>query len=398
MIQNSRIKELTLYFFILVPFLPNFIPNTYTAPYAVMISTAFVLLMKRKVLPRELFILFILFLLSLILLSNGLNFNTLRILIGYFSIFIISFGTYFICKLNNRVNEKLIYIFFLIWFFIGLIQYFINPDFMKLFVVHSRSTHDRGVGGLAPEPSYYASVMLFFIIISYITNYKFKITFFLGVLSIIFASASATGVFVLIGFFLIYFFIFSLNIKTFKIFIIFGIFLFIFYLNFDFFSGTRLHKIIYKFTIDPVHIFVHDESANARIWHIIGSFKGAYDNYLLPNPINNFYQRTLFLMQDYTDYVHPYTIKTLNNKPMSGTGQMFFNLGIISLLYFYVLLELSYKYFNSKTKALFITSGLFLFMTTAIPLTFPMFGFIYGILAYKAYNESYEDLSSIRKS
>ena len=119
MIQNSRIKELTLYFFILVPFLPNFIPNTYTAPYAVMISTAFVLLMKRKVLPRELFILFILFLLSLILLSNGLNFNTLRILIGYFSIFIISFGTYFICKLNNRVNEKLIYIFFLIWFFIG---------------------------------------------------------------------------------------------------------------------------------------------------------------------------------------------------------------------------------------------------------------------------------------
>ena len=150
--------------------------------------------------------------------------------------------------------------------------------------------------------------------------------------------------------------------------------------------------------INPVNIFVHDESANARVWHIIGSFKGAYDNYLLPNPINNFDQKTLFLMQSHMEYVHPYTIKTLNNKPMSGTGQMFFNLGIISLLYFYVLLELSYKYFNSKTKALFITSGLFLFMTTAIPLTFPMFGFIYGILAYKAYNESYEDLSSIRKS
>ena len=398
MIQILRIKELTLYFFIFVPFIPSFIPNIYTAPYAVMIATAFVFLIRTKVLPRELFILFILFLFSLILLSNGLNFNTFRILTGYFSIFIISCGAYYICKLNKRVNKKLIYIFFLIWFFIGLIQYFINPNFMKLFVVLSSTTHDRGVGGLAPEPTYYASVMLFFMIISYIINYKFKTTFFLGVFSIVFVSASATGVFVLIGFFLIYFFLFIFKKNTFKILFLFVIFLFIFYLNFDFFSGTRLHKVIFKFIENPVNIFVRDESANARIWHIIASFKGAYDNYLLPNPINNFNQKALFFMQGYMDYVHPYTIITLNNKPMSGTGQMFFNLGIISLLYFYVLLKLSYKYFNSKAKALFITSCLFLLMTTAIPLSFPMFGFIYGILTYKAYNESYEDLSSIRKS
>jgi hypothetical protein len=240
--------------------------------------------------------------------------------------------------------------------------------------------------------------MLFFIAISYINNYKFRSTFILGVLSIIFAAASATGLFVLSGFLLIYFFIFLLNKNTFKIFILLGIFLFIFYLNLDFFSGTRLYKVIYTFLNDPMAIFVNDASANARMWHIISSFKGAYDNYLMPNPVNNFDQRTLVLMQDYIDYVHPYTIQTLNNKPMSGTGQMFFNLGIFSLIYFYVLLKLCYKYFKSSAKAIFVTSSLFLFMTTAIPLTFPMFGFIYGILAYKAYNESYEDLSSIRKS
>ena len=398
MIQFLRINELILYFFILVPFLPGFIPNTYTSPYAVIISTVIVFLIKKKILPGELLILFILFLFSLILLSNGLNFNTMRVLTGYFSIFIISCGTYFICKINKRVNEKLIYTFFLIWFFVGVIQYFINPDFMKSFVVVSKTTYDRGVVGLAPEPSYYATVMLFFIAISYINNYKFRNTFFLGVFSIIFASASATGLFVLIGFFLIYFFIFLLNKNTFKILILLGIFLFIFYLNFDFFSGTRLHKVIYRFANDPVAIFVNDASANARMWHIIGSFKGAYDNYLMPNPVNNFDQRTLVLMQDYIDYVHPYTIQTLNNKPMSGTGQMFFNLGILSLFYFYVLLKLSYKYFKSSAKAIFVTLSLFLFMTTAIPLTFPMFGFIYGILTYKAYNESYEDISSIRKS
>ncbi len=223
-------------------------------------------------------------------------------------------------------------------------------------------------------------------------------TLVLGVISIIFISTSATGLFVLVGFFVIYFSMFILNKNIFKVFFLISIFAIIIYLNFDFLSGTRLQKIVFKFINNPISIFVDDASANARVWHIIGSFTGAIDNYLLPNPINNFEEKTLSLMQNNLNFVHPYTIETLNNKPMSGTGQMFFNLGFMSLLYFYVLFSLSFKYSKSQIKALFITLCIFLFMTTAIPLSFPMFGFIYGLLTYKAYKDSYENISPPRKS
>ena len=269
---------------------------------------------------------------------------------------------------------------------------------MTSLVVRSKTTYDRGVGSLAPEPSYYASVMLFFIIISYLNDYKFKLTLVLGVISIIFISTSATGLFVLLGFSLIYFSMFIINKNTFRIFFLVFTFGVIIYLNFDILSGNRIHKIVYSFINDPESIFVKDASANARIWHIIGSFSGAFENYLLPNPINNFEEKTLNLISKNLEYVHPYTIETLNNKPMSGTGQILFNLGFIGLLYFYILFRLSFKCFRSQIKALFVTLCMFLIMTTAIPLSFPIFGFIYGLLTYRAYKDSYENLSSIRKS
>tara|TARA_Y100000389_G_C17447276_1_gene512395 strand:+ start:329 stop:1525 length:1197 start_codon:yes stop_codon:yes gene_type:complete len=398
MFKITKLKELILYFFIFVPYLPSFIKNTYTAPYAVIVSTGIFVLIKKKTFPKELIILFILFLTSLILLINGFDFNTLRVLIGYFSIFVIASSTFFICKQNKRINKKLIFFYFNIWFAVGLIQYFINPEFMTSFVVLTKTTYDRGLSSLAPEPSYFASVMIFFIIISYVNNYKFKTSLFLGIFSIIFISSSATGVFVLLGFSLMYFFIYILNRNSIKILILLSLTLIIFYLNIDFFSGTRLHKIILRVSSDPMNIFITDASANARVWHIIGSFNGAFDNYLLPNPVNNFEERILRLIQNNIEYVHPYTIETLKNKPMSGTGQMFFNLGIISLFYFYVLYVLIQKCYKSKAKALFFTLCLFLFMTTAIPLSFPMFGFIYGLLTYQAYKDSYENIPFIRKS
>ena len=391
MVKIKKIKELILYFFIFVPFLPSFIPNIYTAPYALIVSIGIFLLMKKKTTPKELFILLILFLISLILLTNDFSFNTLRILTGYFSIFIIACSTFFICKINKKINKKLIYSFFLIWFVVGLIQLFIYPQIVASLVEHQKFTLDRGVPSLAPEPSYFGSVMLFFLIISYINDYNFKLTLFITTLSIVFVSSSMTGLFILCGFFVIYFFIFILKKNTFKIIVFLSLVLIIFYFNLDFFSGTRLHKLIFKILDSPIRTFAEDASANARIWHIIGSFVGSMENYFFPNPINNFDEITLRLLQKNLSYVHPYTIDSLTNKPMSGTGQMFFNLGIISLMYFYVIFRLTYKYSRSKAKAIFLTLCLFLLMTSAIPLSFPMFGFIYGLLAYQAYKNINEN-------
>lgn len=394
---SSRLFEKIFYFLIFVPFLPSFVPNTYTAPYALICSSILFFFIKKTKFPKELVILLFLFFVSLILLINGFSFNNLRVLLGYFSIFSIAFGTYFICKFNKRANKEIIYYFFIIWFVVGFIQTFFYEEFLSEFVVVSKTTVDRGVTSLAPEPSYFASVIIFFMIINLINNYKFNITILLTVISVFFFSRSMTGIIVLSFFVILYFLIFILKKNTFKYLILSILILFIFIVNFDFFDGMRIHKLLTKFVESPMNLFVNDASANARMWHIIGTFSGSLDNYLLPNPNSNFYEYTLSLMENNKNYVHPYTVETLNNKPMSGTGQMFFNLGIISLLYFYILIRLIMKYFKSLRFAIFLTANIFILMTTAIPLTFPMFGFIYGLLVYKVYENSNEDISLNRK-
>ena len=393
----SRLFEKIFYFFIFVPFLPSLISNTYTAPYALICSSIFFFLIKNTKFPKELVILLFLFFGSLILLINGFGFNTLRILLGYFSVFSIAFGTYFICKLNKRANKEIVFYFFIIWFVVGFIQTFFYEGFLSEFVVVSKTTVDRGVTSLAPEPSYFASVLIFFMIINFINNYKINITILLTVISVVFFSRSMTGLVVLSLFFIFYFLILILKKNTFKYLILSILILFIFIINFDLFDGMRVHKLLTRFVENPINLLVSDASTNARMWHIIGTFSGSLDNYFLPNPNNNFYEYTLSLIENNKDYVHPYTVETLNNKPMSGTGQMFFNLGILSLLYFYILFRLIVKYFKSLKLAIFLTINIFILMTTAIPLTFPMFGFIYGLLIYKVNEDSNEDISLNRK-
>lgn len=398
LVQPVKLKEKLLYFFIFIPYLTVFTKSIDTAPYALLFSTVVFLLIKKKTFPYELWILFFLFLAAALVLSiNGLNFTISRILAGYFSIFVIAASTYFILKRNKEVNNKLIYGFFIFWFTVGLFQALVYPEFLTSFIVRSSTTLERGVTGLAPEPTYYASVMIFFMIVSYINNYKFLQTLVLGIVSIVFLSKSSTGVLILFSFFALYFSIFILNKKMFYTFVLASFILTIAFINFDFFQGTRLYKLTNLLFENPIMMFVIDASGNARIWNIVGGFLGSFDNYLLPNPNNNFQESLLHNMQLHSDYVHPYTISIATNKIMSGTGQMFFNLGAMSLLYFYALFSLSYKYFKSIKKAIFLTFCLFSLMTTAIPLTFPIFGFIYGLLAYKAYKEPYENLSLNRK-
>ncbi len=395
-LKNSKhIKEFLLYFFIFFPYITTFSKSIDTAPYALLYSIGIVLLFKRKKLPIELWILFFLFFSAfMILIINGINFTILRTLAGYFSVFIIASATYFILTSNRRVNVKLIYRFFIAWFVVGVVQALIYPEFLTLFIVRSTTTAGRGITSLAPEPTYYASVVIFFIIVTYITNYKFKTILFLGIISIITLSVSATGAFVILLYLIFYIIFFILNKKMlYTIFI--SIILFILlYVNFDMLQGTRLFKLTNMLFENPASIFIIDASGNARLWNIIGAFMGSFDNFFLPNSNIHFRESLIRYMDLHPEFANPYSYKIATDKIMSGTGQIFYNLGFLGLLYFYSFFSLSFKYFRSLKKSIFLTFCLFLIMTTAIPLTFPIFGFVYRLLAYKAYKEPYENTNN----
>lgn len=389
-LNKYKIKEFLLYFFILVPYLTMFTHKIDTSAYALLYSILVLMSYKNIKLPRELIYLFLLFIFSLMIAVMGeIDFTTMRALAGYFSIFIISSATYYIFKTNGVVNNQLIYKITILWFIVGLIQMLVDPSFMTSIIVRSTSGVGRGVTGLAPEPTYYGTVAIFLFFISYINNYKIKQTFFMTFIMLLIFSMSATGLLLASIFFILYVLLFTLSMKRFIIFFL-AIFIFfsIFISNIDLFSSSRFYFIFKGIFENPVVLFTSDGSGNARMWNILGAFIGAYNNHFLPNGYGTFRNSLLLNLSQFSNYVNPYTLKILGNKIMSGTGEMIFELGFISVVYMYSFFVLSFKAFHNVKKSIFLTFSIFLIMTTAIPLTFPIFGFIYGLLAFKAYREN----------
>jgi hypothetical protein len=115
---------------------------------------------------------------------------------------------------------------------------------------------------------------------------------------------------------------------------------------------------------------------------------GSKNYYFLINPFNDFREQTSIIYNEYSYYIHQNTFDQIADRAMSGTGQAFFNIGIFSLLYYFVIYRLSIRCLKSRKKALYLSLCLFILMSTAMPYSFPMFGFIFGLLAFKARVES----------
>jgi hypothetical protein len=393
MINIKNIIEYIFFFFIFFPFLIYFQSGTDIAPYALVFSTIIFLFNKKKSLPIELWILFFLFLFFIISLSLNLNYLKLKLLAGYFSVFIIAASSYFVFRLNGKANLKLINFFFYIWFIVGLIQTFVNKDFMTSVINRQSTDLSRGVTGLAVEPTMYASVMLFFLIINYINNFKPQITFVLTLFSIVFFAKSLTGVFVLFIFIILFFLLFRVR----AIFYLYILSLLIVILIFiihekNMFLDSRLFHLTSEFLSDPIMIFLNDESANHRMADIVGSFLASKNYYFFINFFDNYSEQMLTFYNDHSFYIHPYTFNAMSDRAMTGTGQAFFDIGIYSILYYFIIYKLSFKCFKSKKKAFYLSFCLFILMTTAIPYSTPMFGFIFGLLAFKARTESSKKL------
>jgi hypothetical protein len=384
--SKSNTREFILYFFIFFPYITTFFLKIDTSVYALIYSSYIIIFIKNLKLPIELISLFILSLASLLLLFvSGIDYFSIRITAGYFSVFIISSATYYILKKQARVNTKLIYVFLLIWFFVGLIQLFFDPTFLTSFISRSTTTIGRGVAGLAPEPTYYATVALFFFLISFILNYNIKKIFILTFSITILFSKSATVLLLFLIIYIFYMLIFILNKHIIRVAFISLIGFLILIYNFELFQGSRFYKLSLFLIEDPIYLFVHDASGNARLWNIFGAFIGSYENYFLPNLYGSYANSLSVIMEKYPDYVHPYSVSIIGNKIMSGTGQIFYDFGFFGFFYIYIFFTLSKKYFKNIKKALFLTLSVFTVMTTAISIAFPMFAFLYGLLAFKVY-------------
>lgn len=117
------------------------------------------------------------------LITGGSLTRSVRYLATYMSVILISLFAYLICKKNKGFDEQQIKIVINVYLVVGIIQRFWG-DFLYVFIANARTTENRGVVGLASEPSFYGYTCIFLMILAldfkknkvfYLVNLLFQI-------------------------------------------------------------------------------------------------------------------------------------------------------------------------------------------------------------------------------
>ncbi len=375
-------KKILSYLFILSVFFPYisiYDFGTDQQPFSVLTGSLLILFYRKNFLISEFLIFIILFVSIAIFLLGEINFLSARSLFNYVSLFIVSFVSYRVLTSGIIKFDLILKYCILLWFFVSFVQFFYSRDFLTFIVANSRTTVDRGVTGLSPEPTFLGIVFIFFILylLHKEVEHKYKLLSFCIIGIVFFAQSSMAVLFLMI--LLLLYMIINLSLKlAFKILTL----ILIIFLSISFFKNSRLYKIINIIFDDPYNIISLDASINDRFFHIYFSLLGFYDNYFLPNGFTEWLPYVSSKINIYNNLIFIEWF-SLDGRIMSGYGAVFYELGFFALLipltFFIILFNI---YFCNIKKLFFHFLFINIIMFSAIPIGFSMFGFYLGYLNF----------------
>lgn len=399
-----RILYYLLFIFCFFPFLNILRLDIDSQPNALILSI-FIILVNYKIIINRLpvklmYIIVVLLLATLLLIFSNFSFEVISSYLSYVSLVVVPLAVYIALIRTNGLSFNFFKKIILIWFLVAIIQKLIYPEFLSFLQFRSAGSGlmGRGVTSLAPEPTYYGSVITLFIVIYFFNNYnnrESKKWIYLLFFQIIILSISSTvlAVFGISG--ILFLFRKSLNFKlNFKKivygFVLFILFLIAFPLLNDLFIETRFFKIVTILYETPELVLI-DESINERLNHAIFPIINFYDNFLLPMGYNQF-QDYIILKSTNPSYAVFFENLNLDHykKIMSGYGAVFFELGIIGLFVPYYVFSISKKMLN-KQHLLFLFIVLNMLLFTAISFNNSLILFVFGNIMYLSnYNETFK--------
>lgn len=363
-------------------------------PYGLIMALIIFFSFKNKTFINTNIYLLIIFVFSIfIFLGSGINFLSSRSLFNYMQLFFVSYIAFQVLK-SKRINFE----FFLkstivIWFLVGLIQTFINKAFLTFLVRDPRILGEtRGVVSLAAEPTFYGIVLLFFVLFLLHTNYKYKEFFiFICLLGIIFFAKSSM-VFLFLIIMIILYFLTHLNFKS--IFYMIALLVVAPILIVKFMQDTRIAFLITEIFDNPSGLLTRDFSITDRIFHLVFSLKGFFDNYMLPNGFVSWEIYKSGQIEKYSaagiipiEYINHHA-RAMGGRIMSGYGSAFFELGFVAVLIPIGLINLYYSlYKNDLKKFFFFSFFVNAIMFSGISIGFSIFAFYFGFLIYLIQNK-----------
>lgn len=394
-LENNKIKLskfiiVLFYIFTFFPYLKIIDLGTDTQINAFFISIVIVFIYGFEIkIPKEIKLLFLIMYISIIIgLFGMINFNFFRRVFNYITLFFVSFATYIV--MNGQEEEKVekyIKICINIWLVVGILQEITNQKFLTFLISGARTSATRGVLSLAPEPTYYGTMCIFFILLSIRFRKNRNLYIINCIVQIVFL-AKSTMCTLILGLMLMIYGISKIN-KPYFIFIAVAVFLtsIVTYNTIEeYMPNSRLYSII-KELDNPMDLLVEDASINQRVGHIYYSLKGSIENLGLPNGYNKWIK---YIEEQHNPYF-PWVAPTISI--MSGYGAAIFELGIIGIIIIIISFKSLKFYLKNKSNNIVFLLSLTLIMFTALPLSNPIYSFFIG---YGLYLKKLKNISIIK--
>ena len=390
-----------------------------TQPFAVIFSILIfsILLVKKDSelsFPFPLWVLFVIFLYTMVIyFINSNYYYGMMSLAGYASVFFITLVSY---KTFKYINIRIYFLSIFIWFFFGVTQLFFNKSFGRWFVPRMSTSVARGVTSLAVEPSYYATVCIFALILNelFYKNAKYNRKVYYTVMCILvfqtIISFSGLGFLFLLVFFFskcISLIFFDRGIKRSRAFfssIIIPLLIILLFLYLPVLQHTRAGILLRSGLRDPVTLLFTDQSAADRISHILLSFYSLFYSYGVGLGLGTWGDYSNLLIASAGGRIEELANVWLSTggRIMSGWGSTIYEIGTFGVLFIIVFLWIMFAGLrrNKEMKSVYFMSMLTMgfVMLMAVPIAFPLFGYTLGAFLYYAYRGKGQELQNYKRN
>lgn len=349
---NKIIYDLIIFSFQISCFFPyvRLLPFNYdNQPNALLLGSFICILNIKRTILYDLGLLLIVFIFAIIcFLFTSPNFDGIRILLNYSSLFIIANATYISLSYTKYLSYKLFKFTIYTWFFVGLIQLAITPSFMEFLLYRSDNSLNlstgRGVDSLAVEPTFYGIICILLFIINYI-NFKnrksYKILAILLLIQIFIFSKSSACILILTISTAIYipYKIFKSK-KRLSFILISTIILACTYIGYQYLIThieNRFTSLLIKMLETPSDFVFIDDSINVRFVHTFFPIKGFFDIWGIPHGFSAYenYINRLSFDSTYGQFLKADLFS--QTRIPTAIGGSLFELGIVALLIYYVI-------------------------------------------------------------
>ncbi|OEE04267.1 hypothetical protein [Vibrio cyclitrophicus] len=314
---------------------------------------------------------------------------------GYVGFVVVSLVS--LCGLKRGLlAEGMILFSMQLWLLVGLIQYFFGNDLFS-FLVSVRTSSDRGVTSLAPEPTFYAFyitlIYIFYFVVGAVLNWDMKyrkiisISFFFQLILLSKSSMLIIANALLIVMFLFLKMVFSMrNLdKTTILTVILSLispFILWILAEAGVMEGTRFEYIMDNLKFGINYVITKDASINDRVAHIYLSFFGWYSNGFQPGLFTSY---EFFSGNRYALSNGLFWWGARTNRILSFWGSVIYELSYIAIPMFLYIFSCFKYYLKSNEniyKSLSIVFSLVLLLFLAIPISNPIIALIFSSMYY----------------